>query len=483
MEQTSSGQRARRDGRTGAGLWRREARVGVMVATDLAALAASGGLAWLLWALPMRQQALELYLQLWPLPLFFLAGYAQAGLYPGTGLGPVETLRRLTWVTGVTFLVVAALSFALKVPYVYSRLTFAIAFLLAIVVVPLARLVALGFLARTGWWPEPVVVAGDRVERIEKVIDNLRWTRQLGYAPRGILWLGPGELPELPPEMALPWWNDERAARAGTGAAVALLASDGTSPGAELDRLQQIFHRVLFVRAFDDLPVEGIRVHNLGGFLGLEYTNNLLDPRNQAVKRALDLVLGSIALVLAAPFTLAAVVAVELRSWGPPFYIQSRVGLLGRRIRVPKVRTMVPRAEEQLEMALRDDPALRQEWQEQMKLRRDPRLVPGVGSLLRRFSLDELPQLWSVVRGDMSLVGPRPFPDYHLAQFSPDFLELRTRVRPGITGLWQVSVRSAGPLERQESFDTYYIRNWSIWLDLYILARTAGAVLSGRGAY
>jgi lipopolysaccharide/colanic/teichoic acid biosynthesis glycosyltransferase len=83
----------------------------------------------------------------------------------------------------------------------------------------------------------------------------------------------------------------------------------------------------------------------------------------------------------------------------------------------------------------------------------------------------------------MSLVGPRPFPDYHLAQFTPEFRELRERVRPGVTGQWQISVRSEGPLEKQESLDTYYIRNWSLWLDIYILARTAGAVLGGRGAY
>jgi lipopolysaccharide/colanic/teichoic acid biosynthesis glycosyltransferase len=144
---------------------------------------------------------------------------------------------------------------------------------------------------------------------------------------------------------------------------------------------------------------------------------------------------------------------------------------------------MVPGAEAKLEGALARDPALRSEWRERKKLKADPRLVPGAGRLLRRFSLDELPQLWNVLRGDMSLVGPRPFPDYHLAEFPEPFRELRRRVRPGITGLWQVTVRSEGSLDRQQSLDAYYIRNWSVWLDVYILARTVGAVLTGRGAY
>jgi len=97
--------------------------------------------------------------------------------------------------------------------------------------------------------------------------------------------------------------------------------------------------------------------------------------------------------------------------------------------------------------------------------------------------VDELPQLWTVVQGRMSLVGPRPFPDYHLTQFPPAFLELRRRVRPGITGLWQITVRSEGGIEKQQAYDTYYIRNWSVWLDLYVLSRTLAAVASGRGAY
>lgn len=128
------------------------------------------------------------------------------------------------------------------------------------------------------------------------------------------------------------------------------------------------------------------------------------------------------------------------------------------------------------------DPALRAEWQRNFKLENDPRIVPGIGRFLRRFSLDELPQLWQVVAGSLSLVGPRPFPRYHLEHYDHAVLELRRRVRPGVTGLWQVKVRSNGDLDLQQSHDAYYIRNWSLWMDFYVLARTAGAVLAGRGA-
>jgi lipopolysaccharide/colanic/teichoic acid biosynthesis glycosyltransferase len=168
---------------------------------------------------------------------------------------------------------------------------------------------------------------------------------------------------------------------------------------------------------------------------------------------------------------------------GPALFWQDREGRKGGTIRVPKIRTMMPDAERRMEELLRSDPALRDEWESAFKLKDDPRVIPVVGRLFRRFSIDELPQLWTVVLGQMSLVGPRPFPAYHLDALSPHARRLRDEVRPGITGLWQVTSRGRAGVEAQQAHDVYYIRNWSVWLDLHILARTVGVVLSGRGAY
>jgi Undecaprenyl-phosphate galactose phosphotransferase WbaP len=457
-------------------------RLALLIASDLSTLTLSGIAAWGLWALPMKQQPLGLYLGLVPLLSLFVLGYAQAGLYPGFGLGPVETLRRCTYVTGFGYLVLAAFSFALKLDPLYSRVTFSIALVLSVCAVPIGRALVSHAAQRFPWWNEPVVVIGTG-ERAARAIRSIQQSPHLGYRPVAVLVSGPHTRRTDVEGVPVCGGLEDAAALAARGVSVALVETDQRLDLTAVDRLQKDFHRVVLLREYDDLPVEGIQIRNLGGLIGIEYTNNLLAPANRAVKRALDMLIGSLLLVLTAPLLIVAVALVELLDGGPVFFTPRRSGLDGAPLAVPKIRTMRVDAEERLQDHLSADPALRQEWQASYKLKQDPRLIPLVGRFFRRFSVDEVPQLWMVVTGQMSLVGPRPFPDYHLTQFPSGFLELRCRVRPGITGLWQIMVRNEGGIEKQQAFDTYYIRNWSVWLDLYILSRTIAAVASGRGAY
>jgi lipopolysaccharide/colanic/teichoic acid biosynthesis glycosyltransferase len=200
-------------------------------------------------------------------------------------------------------------------------------------------------------------------------------------------------------------------------------------------------------------------------------------------KRAFDLLVAIPALIFAAPTIGLAALAIRILDPGPVFFSQEREGLDGRRIHVLKLRTMYCDADTLLQQLLESDPEARKEWETHFKLRNDPRILPFVGRFLRVFSLDELPQIWNIIRGDMSLVGPRPFPIYHLEAMPAEFRRRRASVMPGLTGVWQISDRSNADLEQQIALDSYYIENRSFWLDVSIILRTFSAVLTGKGAY
>src|SRR5208282_1752062 len=183
---------------------------------------------------------------------------------------------------------------------------------------------------------------------------------------------------------------------------------------------QTRLRHMVFIRDDRLFPVERVKVRNLGGVLGIEFRNELLRRPNQIIKRFLDVVLATVVLVVALPIIALCALLIKLSSPGPIFFRQKREGLNGQTFRVWKLRTMRPNADARLAELLEQDPELREQWLRNAKLPDDPRLIPIVGPLLRRLSLDELPQLWNVIIGEMSLVGPRPFPDYHLAMLSLD---------------------------------------------------------------
>lgn len=200
-----------------------------------------------------------------------------------------------------------------------------------------------------------------------------------------------------------------------------------------------------------------------------------------AIKRSFDIVGSILALLLFSPLLLMLALLVKTSSPGPVFYGHTRIGRNGKAFRCYKFRTMVQNGEEILKNHLLQNSAAREEWLATRKLQDDPR-VTRVGAVLRKLSLDELPQLFNILRGDMSFVGPRPVVQDELDLYGRAAVYY-LRSRPGLTGLWQISGRNDVPYRRRVAFDRRYVENWSFAFDLVIIVRTVPAVLASRGSY
>jgi len=268
------------------------------------------------------------------------------------------------------------------------------------------------------------------------------------------------------------------------GIRYAVLAMPGVSRRRLLEVIRSTsasFSRLLLVPDLFGISSVCVETRDVGGTLGLEIQDNLLRRSSLAAKRQLDLALITIALPFVLPACAAIALMVRLGSRGPVFYSQRRVGRGGEIIRVWKIRTMHENADHLLHEVLIRNPHLQAEWLKDHKLKQDPRITP-VGRFLRCSSLDELPQLWNVVKGEMSLVGPRPIVSEEIDKFGGAY-DMYTRVPPGITGPWQVSGRNKLSYEERVRLNEHYVRNWSVWLDLFILFKTIRVVLSSDGAY
>jgi exopolysaccharide biosynthesis polyprenyl glycosylphosphotransferase len=240
--------------------------------------------------------------------------------------------------------------------------------------------------------------------------------------------------------------------------------------------LTEIGLRVMLLTGLEDIDIERLRVQQLDRRAVLYLEPRIRTGWRRLAKRTFDLAFASLCLVISLPVIALAALAIRLESPGPVFFRQDRIGLDGRRFKMTKLRTMVCDAEERrgelLELNEADGPLF--------KIREDPRIT-RVGRFLRKSSIDEIPQFWNVLRGDMSVVGPRPALPNEVERWSPD-LHDRLRVLPGITGLWQVSGRSDADFENYRRLDLYYVHNWSLAHDVRIVAKTVLVVFNGRGA-
>jgi Undecaprenyl-phosphate galactose phosphotransferase WbaP len=204
-------------------------------------------------------------------------------------------------------------------------------------------------------------------------------------------------------------------------------------------------------------------------------------PWNLGIKRFMDISVSVLAGLIALPFLLCVAALVKMTSPGPVLYGHTRLGLQGKRFTAYKFRSMVLDSDNRLKDLLASDPQARAEWEANHKLKKDPR-VTSLGKFLRQTSIDEFPQLINILKGEMSWVGPRPIVEDEVAKYGVDFNRIFS-VRPGLSGLWQVSGRSDTDYHERVAFDTYYLQSWSVWLDLWVLYKTIGVVIKGKGAY
>ncbi len=356
-----------------------------------------------------------------------------------------------------------------RVPVMAATLAFPVAVLLL-------RQLARMALSAAGLWRMNVVVVGEGAWSAQ-VETALRAQRGLGYdvvahASASALRSGAGGTAEGV-------WTHLLAHH---DAQLLVLAHDteGRLPASLIANLVRERVPYALLPKLDGLPMVGARHTYLGQeTVMLSYRNNLRKPIARAAKLAFDVTAASAALLVLAPLMLIIAAVVGLDG-GPVFYAHTRIGARGRVFRCLKFRSMVTDSEAALQALFARDPDAAEEWARTQKLRRDPR-VTWIGRILRKTSLDELPQLLNVLRLEMSLVGPRPIVSLEIPKYAED-IAYYYETRPGITGLWQVSGRSDTTYAQRVRLDSFYVKNWSIWQDFSIIARTIPAVVSGRGA-
>lgn len=461
-------------------------RVWILLLSDLVALYGILAVVLFCYQCAGADYSLTVLKDLWPLPLAVMMCnqisrlYGGSFFYPGAGCAPVEELKRLTMsVLGGYVLLFAYLSLS-RSSESYTRLGLLLSMLISILLLPIIRYWVRCLLKRCHIGQIPVLVAG--AEQTARIVgQELKRDRFFGFKVAGYLDDDPAKRnAELPDGKVLGTVSEaaEIAGKLGVDYFISTLPVEATER--HLDSWLKYFRSILIIPASKVSPILWTHLLDLHGLGALEIGNRLQRPLLRYGKCCCEFVIAVLAIICLFPVCLLLALLVKCTSRGPIFYRAKRLGLHGKNIEIWKFRTMYADADQKLEKMLAENPELAREWKENFKLKEDPRITP-LGKFLRKTSLDELPQFLNVLRGEMAVIGPRPIVQKEVAYYGKHY-EVFSRVKPGITGLWQVSGRSDTTYERRIALDMYYVNNWSIWLDYYIFLKTVKEVLICRGA-
>ena len=409
---------------------------------------------------------------------------ALLGLYPGYGLDSVERLRRHVYSVCATVAILAVLAVGFQIGDLLSRLMLLLTFLGLLFIAPFAQYLVRRELKRLKLWGRPVIVLGYANTGAQSV-DLLEREWGLGYKPVSLFNI---QLTSAGEEVRPTAYIDTLAQAMDEGRRRKIDTCIFAMPYTRREQLADLvrtasddFEHIIVLPNLRGVTNSAVVARDLSGTLALEVKQNLLNPWAKRLKRALDLFGAVVGGFFICPLLLTIAVLIKLDSPGPVLFGHRRLGARDKHFLCWKFRTMYVDAERMLNECLQEHPSLQAEWETNHKLRDDPR-VTRIGRFLRKTSLDELPQLWNVLRGEMSLAGPRPIVDAEVSKYDKDY-ELYRRIRPGMSGFWQVGGRSDIDYRTRVAMDAYYVRNWSVWLDIIILTRTVKVVLFDHGAY
>jgi len=396
-----------------------------------------------------------------------------------------EEIKRLWKGTSLSFIIIMILTFATHIYPFVSRTVIILAWILSLFILLLFRFMAKKILIKAKLWQRNVLILG--AGKTGKMVwERIKKNKSLGYNLVGFLddeetLIGRnlGGVAVLGKVQEIKKWAEEKEVRD------AIVAMPGVSREKLLKVVSACEGVVEDIRIIPDmfgLATLGVGAEDLDGILLFDLQWNLAKPHNVLIKRAVDLFFSGLGFIIVSPLMLYIAIAVRRDSQGPVIFTQERLGKEKSIFKFLKFRTMYIDREKRLSEFLKKNSRARQEWERFAKIKSgDPR-VTRFGSWLRRWSLDEFPQLINVLKGEMSLVGPRPYLLRNRKKMGKS-IETITKTVPGITGLWQVSGKNELTFQDRLKLDEYYIRNWSLWMDFVILLKTVKVVLKREGAY
>ncbi|KPK02566.1 MAG: hypothetical protein AMK71_01845 [Nitrospira bacterium SG8_35_4] len=420
----------------------------------------------------------------WLLPIW-LFFFAYEGLYTKR-FSYWDEIKMLWKVVFFSTLAMFTVLFLGKVGEQVSRTVLVVMSIIAIPLLPIIRTNAKKLLISLGLLRSKVLILGAG-KTGEMILNALQRDRNLGLNVVGFLDDNPDKIGKRIGGIKIHAGVDKAQKYIGRcGIEDVVIAMPGCKKEKLIRLVNRLQHKAQNILLIPDLFGITVLGTNLQHFfqeqaIGLEVKNNLARPVNILIKKAFDVIVSSLLLVILSVPMIIIAVLIRASSQGPAIYSQKRKGKNDRTFRCYKFRTMYNDADARLDDLLKNDARVWTEWHNKWKLKEDPR-VTKIGQFLRQTSLDELPQIFNVLKGEMSLVGPRPVTKMEIDEYYRDQAQLCFCVPPGVTGLWQVSGRSNTSYDYRIALDSWYVRNWNLWLDIVILFKTIRVVMKREGA-